>query len=868
MAGEETSQPAPGGGAFGSAMRRRWTAPVTRRGFGATRRVALASTGFAASVGRSLAGRAVLGRGLPGMARPAGQGIATPPVGTSAAPVAPPLAAPLTAMMRLWMWSGAAEQEAPWSAAWPPPSLVRALPTLAGRLPARARPGIAPPPGRPALAPGAAGPVPAEVGPAAWPVVVPPGLPRVTVRRARTAAGPLTGPAAASTRIAPHPFAVRLPREVAAVGPTLTRRDAGRSPRRRVPARPGSPASEGSGGPPARPRNARPPVARPGAIARRATSRRGGPSGTPVARALVGLSQPGRVARVSAGPPWRPHPLATMMSEHHVAGLARASGDGAWFAGAQLLPRVPRGAPLPAGAVARLRPPTGAAWESRPVLPAGASTLPGGPVRAGSKGSRRGAGRAPRRAARGTPPPAASTRIPQSLSRELAVRASGTPAAVSVPASQAAHLRPSGAGSLPVRLPSRLLRYGAPEAGVPIVAGWPATAVAPELVAPRRPGGPVVASPRRMPGRVAAGASRGAERLTPAGRVAPAGRFTRTGTLSLAGRFTPADRFTRAVARRRRDPDRPLPLKLRPLADMVVGPAAAASIRVRSGPATAAALAEAGRRAATVDNVVHLPAAPDVSARTAEVVAHELVHASRPSPAPRFFDDDNDSPEERQAAYAGRRVAALIRAFEGRVEASRTGSGLPPDTAGLAVAPGASPLTVGALGRLFADPTARAASGRADREAATGGASGAHRARRTFARHRPGQPGGAQSGPDDLLAQVEQRLAAGGAGGLVFPPGAPVAPAVHPGHGVTPVPGATPGVLASWPPSGAAIRPPLPGGSMLTSGAQQGAAGQPLVDQSTSRISAETLDWIVEAVEERVLAELERRGVRFHPEVF
>ena len=377
-----------------------------------------------------------------------------------------------------------------------------------------------------------------------------------------------------------------------------------------------------------------------------------------------------------------------------------------------------------------------------------------------------------------------------------------------------------------------------------------------------------------MPGRVAAGASRGAERLaptgrfTPAGRVAPAGRFTRTGTLSLAGRFTPADRFTRAVARRRRDPDRPLPLKLRPLADMVVGPAAAASIRVRSGPATAAALAEAGRRAATVDNVVHLPAAPDVSARTAEVVAHELVHASRPSPAPRFFDDDNDSPEERQAAHAGRRVAALIRAFEGRVEASRTGSGLPPDTAGLAVAPGASPLTVGALGRLFADPTARAASGRADREAATGGASGAHRARRTFARHRPGQPGGAQSGPDDLLAQVEQRLAAGGAGGLVFPSGAPVAPVVHPGHGVTPVPGATPGVLASWPPGGAAIRPPLPGGSMLTSGAQQGAAGQPLVDQSTSRISAETLDWIVEAVEERVLAELERRGVRFHPEVF
>lgn len=40
------------------------------------------------------------------------------------------------------------------------------------------------------------------------------------------------------------------------------------------------------------------------------------------------------------------------------------------------------------------------------------------------------------------------------------------------------------------------------------------------------------------------------------------------------------------------------------------------------------------------------------------------------------------------------------------------------------------------------------------------------------------------------------------------------------------------------------------------------------VDQSTAPISAETLDWIVEAVEERILAELERRGMRFQPGVF
>ena len=43
---------------------------------------------------------------------------------------------------------------------------------------------------------------------------------------------------------------------------------------------------------------------------------------------------------------------------------------------------------------------------------------------------------------------------------------------------------------------------------------------------------------------------------------------------------------------------------------------------------------------------------------------------------------------------------------------------------------------------------------------------------------------------------------------------------------------------------------------------------QPLVETSTHPISQETLDWIVEAVEERILTELERRGMRFQPGVF
>jgi hypothetical protein len=39
-------------------------------------------------------------------------------------------------------------------------------------------------------------------------------------------------------------------------------------------------------------------------------------------------------------------------------------------------------------------------------------------------------------------------------------------------------------------------------------------------------------------------------------------------------------------------------------------------------------------------------------------------------------------------------------------------------------------------------------------------------------------------------------------------------------------------------------------------------------EQSPAVVNAETLEWIIEAVEERVLEELERRGLRHNPGVF
>ena len=55
---------------------------------------------------------------------------------------------------------------------------------------------------------------------------------------------------------------------------------------------------------------------------------------------------------------------------------------------------------------------------------------------------------------------------------------------------------------------------------------------------------------------------------------------------------------------------------------------------------------------------------------------------------------------------------------------------------------------------------------------------------------------------------------------------------------------------------------------MPASGGLPTGANLPLVDSSSAPISAELLDWIVDAVEERILEELERRGMRFQPGVF
>lgn len=419
-----------------------------------------------------------------------------------------------------------------------------------------------------------------------------------------------------------------------------------------------------------------------------------------------------------------------------------------------------------------------------------------------------------------------------------------------------------------------------PVAGLPSTARPAATRPVPGL-----PGGP---APRRV-----------TRPPAPARRRQPAA--THPGTTAL-GR-----RFLGALSLRPPDRDQPLPVQLRPLAQLVVGPQRAAAVRVRTGRATTEALAEAGRPAATVGNVVHLATPPSRSARTAEVVAHELVHAVRPSPVPRFFADDHDSPEERRAVVTGDLVRDLARktdlasktmeggglatALQRRVDAPRLhrGSGLTFGTAGLAVGPGASPLTAGALTEL-------AAGGRDRSGAATAGdrANGTATAiRRSTGGPAPSGLGGTPAGGVGTPAGGVGTAGAGSRGGgtgagdqerllhrrraggrhrmeppePTFPPTLArllERPPNPPFPGAGPDPGAPGGV--PWPegPGDPFSRP-----STRSEGPMSPPSSSPSrLEQSTHPISQDTLDWIVEAVEERILAELERRGLRYQPGVF
>lgn len=103
---------------------------------------------------------------------------------------------------------------------------------------------------------------------------------------------------------------------------------------------------------------------------------------------------------------------------------------------------------------------------------------------------------------------------------------------------------------------------------------------------------------------------------------------------------TPEQRWRAAVAARPLEAPRPFPAALRPLVTRFAGAADRASYT--TGAATRHALSEAGAHGATTGSVVHLadpphPAALRRDAAALRVLAHELTHARQPVGRPRFL---------------------------------------------------------------------------------------------------------------------------------------------------------------------------------------------------------------------------------------
>jgi hypothetical protein len=115
-----------------------------------------------------------------------------------------------------------------------------------------------------------------------------------------------------------------------------------------------------------------------------------------------------------------------------------------------------------------------------------------------------------------------------------------------------------------------------------------------------------------------------------------------------------AEQFMSELSRTVRRTPAPLPTTYRPMADTIAG---GRTVMLSTDPASRRALRSVRKVAATTGDTIHLDPASVPTRRLDEVIAHELTHVAHPSPTPRFFDDIDDSPEERKAEQIARVMA-------------------------------------------------------------------------------------------------------------------------------------------------------------------------------------------------------------------
>jgi hypothetical protein len=337
----------------------------------------------------------------------------------------------------------------------------------------------------------------------------------------------------------------------------------------------------------------------------------------------------------------------------------------------------------------------------------------------------------------------------------------------------------------------------------------------------------------------------------------PAAVFAQRGLPTAAATVAGAA-FLTALGERPADRVRPVPAAFAPLVHAIAGPR---PVAVRTGAATTRALRRANKQAATVDNVVHLAAPPESSPPSVEVFAHELVHAARPSPVPRFFDDDHHSPEEELARATGK----LLRAVQPAADATSTA--LPLGTAGLPVGAGAGMASaVAASGSSASTPPAPPVAPAVIRRSLARTAAERRTSRtrdREPDRSLPTSSGGGSSGESAVI----RRSLSPGTTGRISNPGSTIFGGSSADMIIRRVetgdssPASSPtDPASSVSPIEAALTTMVLGGVATGSNKFVGMSGGP--------IRTELITQIVDALEERVIAELERRGRRHNPGVF
>jgi hypothetical protein len=323
---------------------------------------------------------------------------------------------------------------------------------------------------------------------------------------------------------------------------------------------------------------------------------------------------------------------------------------------------------------------------------------------------------------------------------------------------------------------------------------------------------------------------------------------------------SPERRWRSAVAGRPLESPRPFPTSLRPLVARLAGSADRPSYT--TGPATRAALAEAGALGATTGTVVHLARHPGDDPASIGVLAHELSHARQPVGRPRFLlsvPSGSADADERTARSVGTRTHTDAMALP-----ALSPSALSTPVARVARA---------ATGQTFSPP-----------DNGTGGSTGAVRSGLTET------AGVVSAGVVDQLpvGAVTQTVSAGtstfgdianGAAASTTPGGGTdiastmdgatarnllAALSAAAGQGATTV--APTGADATAPTTDQnQTGQPAAAGATSTSTGTGTASGAPAAGNqgTTGHVSPQDIDRIAEALEQRMMRQLERRGGRY-----